>query len=314
MLWLLSPSKIPTIIVPVHFQIISHVSKFSHVRPFFFSNSQIQRRNAGLTYLLLVGTATFALACTLLSAYSCKFASVSEIKTSTTHLIIDGTSSIPASFGIWKIRGRPQSSQWISDEFVSNERCLPWEQSLWEQNGSIRASKTYAVMATIVGTFLWFQIIRGAFQKVTGNLLFALCSLSLICEALAALFFEIMGAQTCYQYGMQCSWDMGAYYAACAVLMWMFTAIGFALYQPHYSVVEEDSVDGADSTPNHTRNNANQQTPTTFSSMLIYDSTSTSETGEVVGMNQLQSTNDVEVPSTELQQHDEETNAPSPPG
>uniref|UniRef100_A0A7S3P4D3 Uncharacterized protein n=1 Tax=Amphora coffeiformis TaxID=265554 RepID=A0A7S3P4D3_9STRA len=270
-------------------------------------HSQRQRQNAQLLYLLLVATATLGLVCTLLSAYSCKFASVSEIKTSTTHLIVDGTSSIPASFGIWKVRGRSQSvSEWLPDEyFESNDKCLPWKQSLWEQNGSIRASKTYAVLATIVGTFLWLFILRGIFQKVTGSILFALCSLSLLCEALAALFFEIMGAQTCYQYGMQCSWDMGAYYAAGAVLMWMSTAIGFALYQPrHYDVVEEASVDGADSTPNHASNNNNlnnQSTSTAVSPVPVND-THNNEANEVETNPPTSANDDIEAPTSELPQ------------
>ena len=190
----------------------------------------------------------------------------------------------------------------MPDDFESNDECLPWGQSLWEQNGSIRASKSYAVIATAVGTFLWVLIIWGAFQKSTGNLLFALCSLSLISEAMAALFFEIMGAQTCYQYGMQCSWDMGAYYAAGAVLMWMFTAIGFALYQP-FPYVEEASIDGADSTPNHASNNNEATSPAPSPSPVPVSNTSNNQEAEVETNSP--ASNDVEAPTTELQQYEE---------
>ena len=48
---------------------------------------------------------------------------------------------------------------------------------------------------------------------------------------------------------MQCQWDVGAYYAAGAVLLWMVTAIGFALYQPRPEPSDED-----DSSPNHRTN------------------------------------------------------------
>lgn len=278
------------------------LSGFSRVRlsPLFF-DSRRPSHNVRLVYLLLAGTATLGFVCTLKSAYSCKFAKVTEVKVSTTHLIMDGTSSIPAYFGIWKIQARPQSSE-VMPDFESNNECLPWGQSLWEQNGVIRASKSYAVIATVIGTFLWLLILWGACQKITGNLLFVLCSLSLVCEALAALFFEIMGAQTCYQYGMQCSWDIGAFYAAGAVLMWMSTAIGFALYQPKPHV-EEASVDGADSTPNHA-NNSNNAPATAPASPPPTNNTSGNQAAEAE--TNPTTFNDTGTPSSVLQQ-DEET-------
>ena len=112
---------------------------------------------------------------------------------------------------------------------------------MWDQAGSIRASKIYSVTATVVGLALWAFVVWGSCRTMNSNMIFALCSICLVCEALSALYFEVLGAEPCFQYGYQCHWDRGAYYAAAAVLLWMFTAIGFALYQPKLVPVEDDN-------------------------------------------------------------------------
>ena len=193
-------------------------------------------------YAGLALTATVALVTQLMSSYTCRFASVIETRRETDHLVTDAH-AIPEFFGIWRVKGR---SQTLDGYHTGNDECIAWKYTFWEEDGAIRASKVYSIVGTVIGTALVVAILCGMRRRMTGNWLFALCTLCLVCEALSALYFEILGAQTCYQYGIRCRWDLGAWYAAGAVLLWMITAIGFALYKPR-SVAPVD-----DSSPNHT--------------------------------------------------------------
>lgn len=111
-----------------------------------------------------------------LSAYTCHFARVVEVKTSTQHLFTEAV-AVPTSIGIWRVAG-------IADG-GDDGTCVDWDDTLWEQGGSIRASKFYAVAGTILGGLAWMTVLYGTCHKINGNALFCLCTLCLICEALS---------------------------------------------------------------------------------------------------------------------------------
>lgn len=227
-------------LVPVLFLPVSNVLSFSlslslAPRPHYSPTSQ--RHKTDFVYLCLVVTSTMALIAMLASSYSCKFAKVTEMKRST-ELLVTEAHGVPSYFGIWQVMGTPQESEFYDD--IAEYQCISWGNTMWDQAGSIRASKIYSLTATVVGLALWAFILWGSCRTMNSNMIFALCSVSLVCEALSALYFEVLGAEPCFQYGYQCHWDMGAYYAAAAVLLWMFTAIGFALYQPKLVPVDDD--------------------------------------------------------------------------
>lgn len=141
-------------------------------------------RSLDRNYMTMVLSSTLALVCMLISAYTCKFARVVEVKTSTQHAIFTEAVAVPTAIGIWRVEGFVVAAT-EHEKNHNLQSCVAWDHTLWEQNGSIRASKFYAIASTVLGCLLWGLILFGSCHKINGNMLFCLCTLCLMCEALS---------------------------------------------------------------------------------------------------------------------------------
>jgi hypothetical protein len=144
-----------------------------------------------------------------ISAFSCNFVKVTQ------------DNEPPFFFGIWKVEG------FLSGELGNSNECLEWTDTLWYDDGDIRAAKSYSVWAMTVGSIIWLTILATLFREPGTVYQMIVASTCLFCAVMAALFFQVLGSDVCHINGITCRFGAAAYTSLLALALWTWTCFTF---------------------------------------------------------------------------------------
>jgi hypothetical protein len=162
-----------------------------------------------VSYQIILAASSLAFLFMIISIFSCNFVKVTQ------------DDAPPFFFGIWKVEG------FLSGELGNSNECLAWTDTIWYDDGDIKAAKSYSVWAMTVGTILWVAILATICRELGTVYQMIVASTCLFCAAMGALFFQILGSDVCHLDGVTCRFGAAAWTSLLALAFWTWTSFTF---------------------------------------------------------------------------------------
>jgi hypothetical protein len=162
-----------------------------------------------VSYQIILAASSLAFLFMIISSFSCNFVKVTQ------------DNAPPFFFGIWKVEG------FLSGELGNSNECLAWTDTIWYDDGDIKAAKSYSVLAMTVGTILWLAILATICREPGTVYQMIVASTCFFCAVMGALFFQVLGSDVCHLDGVTCRFGAAAWTSLLALALWTWTCFTF---------------------------------------------------------------------------------------